>query len=80
MAFQDNRDELTERIDFNITQSDHLYMTLGSSRNPRPRPLPSPMLSGFPNVTHANRYLGSVNYTKTCHTFAVERVPVHGAA
>jgi len=64
----DNRDELTERIDFNITQSDHLSATLGSNRNPQINPFtPNAFanVAGYPDATYANRYLGSVNYTKT---------------
>ncbi len=30
-----NADELTERIDYNVTDKDHLTVTLGSSRNPQ---------------------------------------------
>lgn len=64
-GFADNRDELTERIDFNITQSDHLSATLGSNRNPQTSPFTYANVPGFPSSTLANRYLGSVNYTKT---------------
>lgn len=64
-GFIDNRDELTERIDFNLTQNDHIFATLGSSRNPQTSPFLFANVSGFPDVTYANHYLGSVNYTKT---------------
>ena len=64
-AFTDNRDELTERLDFVVTQNDHIYATLGSSRNPQVSPFLFANVPGFPDTTYANRYLGSVNYTKT---------------
>ena len=52
-------------MDFNITQTDHLYVTLGSSRNPLTSPFLFANVNGFPNTTNSNKYLGSVNYTKT---------------
>ena len=64
-GFKDNRDELTERLDFAITQNDHVFVTLGSSRNPQLSPFVFANVPGFPNATYANRYLGSANYTKT---------------
>ncbi len=64
-GFQDNRDELTEKIDFVITQKDHLSVTLGSSRNPQIQPFAFANVSGFSNAYLSNRYLGNVNYTKT---------------
>jgi hypothetical protein len=64
-AYRDDRDELTEKLDFVITDTDHLSVTLGSSRNPVTSPFAGANVSGYPNVTFANRYLGSVNYTKT---------------
>lgn len=64
-AFSDNRDELTERLDFAITQNDHVFVTMGSSRNPQLSPFVGANVPGFPNATYANRYLGTANYTKT---------------
>jgi hypothetical protein len=40
-AAQDNRDELTEKLDFVLTQNDHLSFTLGSNRNPVISPSPT---------------------------------------
>jgi outer membrane receptor protein involved in Fe transport len=64
-AARDDRDELTEKLDFVITQNDHLSFTLGSNRNPVISPFAFSNVNGFANATFANRYLGSVNYTKT---------------
>lgn len=64
-AAQDNRDELTEKLDFVLTQNDHLSFTLGSNRNPVISPFAFANVPGYSNATLANRYLGSANYTKT---------------
>lgn len=64
-AARDDRDELTEKLDFVITQKDHLSATLGSSRSTAISPFAFANVNGFPNSTFAHRYLGSVNYTKT---------------
>jgi len=65
-GFSDNRDELTEKLDFVITDRDHLAVTLGSSRNPQNSPFGgSSNLPGYPNLTLSNRYFGTATYTKT---------------
>jgi hypothetical protein len=64
-ALLDNRDELTEKLDFVITDRDRVSATLGSSRNPVTSPFAFANVSGFPNITYANRYLGNLNYSKT---------------
>ncbi len=60
-AATNNADELTEKIDYNITQKDHLSVTLGSSRNPQL----FPGNPGYPYVNTVNRYSGTATYTKT---------------
>jgi outer membrane receptor protein involved in Fe transport len=60
-AATNNADELTERIDYNLTEKDHLSVTLGSSRNPQL----TPGNPGYPYVNTQNRYSGTATYTKT---------------
>jgi outer membrane receptor protein involved in Fe transport len=62
---QDNRDELTEKVDLLITQADRLTVTLGSSRNPTIAPFVTANIPGYPNDGFVNHYFGSITYTKT---------------
>ena len=67
-GFQDNRDELSEKVDWNVTQNDRLTVTLGSSRNPQVSPFTvgsATSVTGFPIDGFTNHYYGSANYTKT---------------
>ncbi len=61
----DNRDELTEKVDVNLTQNDKLSVLLGSSRATSSAPFGGGNVAGFPNFTYTHRYAGTVNYTKT---------------
>ena len=66
-AFRDDRDELTEKVDWNITQNDRLTVTLGSSRNPQLSPFTvgsATSVTGFPIDGFTNHYYGSANYTR----------------
>ncbi|HLJ49287.1 MAG TPA: carboxypeptidase regulatory-like domain-containing protein [Bryobacteraceae bacterium] len=56
----DNRDELTERLDFAVTDRDRLSVTLGSSRNP----VLTPGNPGYPYSGNVHHYLGNFSYTK----------------
>jgi outer membrane receptor protein involved in Fe transport len=60
-ASADNRDELTERLDFVVTDRDRITATLGSSRNPTLNP-GNPT---YPYTGNVHHYLGSVTYTRT---------------
>ena len=68
----DDRDELTHKIDYNITSNDTLQATIGTARNPSLAPTPiagSPFNGGsflpsFPISATANRYFGAISYTK----------------
>lgn len=62
---KDDHDELTQKYDFNITAADRLAVTLGSRRNPTLLPFAGANISGYPNTTSLNRYIGTVAYTKT---------------
>lgn len=64
-AAVDNRDELTEKIDTVITQSDRLTLTLGSSRNPVVNPFAGANVPGYPDNYLANHYSATLAYTKT---------------
>ena len=65
----DNRNELTAKIDFQITQKDKLSGTIGGFRNPTldpfGRPLYSSTVTGFPSTTTINTYFSNLAYTRT---------------
>ncbi len=57
-----NNDELTEKVDFVPTDKDRITLTLGSSRFSAYR---APYNPGFPASNGADRYLGTLAYTRT---------------
>jgi hypothetical protein len=64
-----NSDELTEKLDFLITASDHLNLTLGSSRNPVLEPFPAqnnagPNVPGYSDTNNDRRYFANLAYTR----------------
>lgn len=62
---KDDRDELTEKLDFLITQGDRVSVTLGSSRNPQLNPFSAESnVTGYPTTTNGHRYFGNIGYTK----------------
>jgi hypothetical protein len=69
---KNDQDELTNKIDYNITSSDILQATIGTSRNPSLAPTPiagnvfqgGSFLPSFPISATANRYFGALAYTK----------------
>ncbi len=60
-----NADELTEKLDFNITQNDRITLSLGSSRNPQINPFTGGQVAALPNVTGDNHYSATLGYIKT---------------
>ncbi|MDP8983143.1 MAG: carboxypeptidase regulatory-like domain-containing protein [Acidobacteriota bacterium] len=60
----DNRDELTEKLDFLVTQNDRISVTLGSARSTLTAPFTAASVAGYPVNTKNTRYYGSVDYTK----------------
>ena len=61
-----NQDELTERVDFNVSPNDRIFATLGSSRNPQLTPYPNGInVNGFAVNANSHHYYGSVDYTKS---------------
>ena len=62
----DDFNELTARLDFNISEKDHLNGTIGGRRFNQTRPLPvgGP---GFPTVSVPHNYFSSLTYT---HSFS----------
>jgi outer membrane receptor protein involved in Fe transport len=61
----DNRDELTEKLDFLVTPTDRISATLGSNRRNVLSPYATANVNGYPNTTKTDNYYGSVDYTKT---------------
>ncbi len=64
-AALNNADELTEKIDYVITPSDRLSLTLGSSRNPQISPFAGGQVAALPDINGANHYAGTIAYVKT---------------
>ncbi len=61
-AAPNNNDELTEKLDFVLSDKDRISLTLGSSRALAYR---VPYNPGFPATNGQNRYLGTLAYTRT---------------
>ncbi len=64
----DNRNELTVKIDFEITSKDKLAGTVGGNRNPQLYPFggfTSETVPGFPSTTQTNTYFLNIAYTRT---------------
>jgi len=69
-ASNDNNNELTGKLDFNITQNDKLSATVGGFRNPQIQPFGisyqyGATVGGFPSTNQINTYFSNVAYTRT---------------
>jgi hypothetical protein len=61
-----NNKELTLRFDFNMTQKDHLSVTLGGSRSDALSPFDGTSgAPGFGSVTKVKNYFSNIAYTRT---------------
>ena len=60
-----NNKELTMRFDFNMTQKDHLSVTLGGSRSDALSPFDNSGAPGFGSVTKVKNYFANIAYTRT---------------
>jgi len=64
----DNANELTGKIDFQITSKDKLTATVGGNRNPLLSPFPIPYgatVPGFPSTSQTNTYFLNIAYSRT---------------
>src|SRR5437667_875852 len=66
---RDNRDELTNKVDYYLTQKDRLSATFGYSTRTQLTPFTTSTnnnwVGGFPNTTNTKPYYLSVNYVRT---------------
>ena len=64
---RDNRDELTNKVDYYVTTRDRLSATLGWSRRTQLDPYASTAVSagGFPSETRRKPYFAAINYVRT---------------
>jgi len=67
---KDDNNELTGKVDFNLTEKDKLSATVGGARNPQIQPfgiseLYGPTVNGFPSTNQINTYFANVSYTRT---------------
>jgi outer membrane receptor protein involved in Fe transport len=64
---RDNRDELTNKVDYNVTAKDRLSGTFGFSKRDQLNPYVNGFtnVSGFPTTTQTKPYYGSINYIRT---------------
>ncbi len=62
-----NNNELTIKLDFNLTPKDKLSATLGGFRNPEQQPFGDngANVLGFPALVQTNNYLANIAYTRT---------------
>lgn len=61
---RDDRDEITEKTDLNITSNDRLSVTLGYQKSTTLDPFSAVNVPGFSVTGGAKRYFGSATYTK----------------
>src|ERR1019366_2094484 len=66
-AHKDNRNELTMKFDFLISDKDKVSAPLGGFRNPQLNPFQFASVPGWPNITQSNNYYTNAAYT---HTFS----------
>src|ERR1700733_1886514 len=59
-----NADELTSKLDFNLSAKDKLSATLGFNRTPSLNPFPFATVPGYPSRTTANYYFLNFGYTR----------------
>lgn len=62
---KDNDNELTGKLDVNLTQKDKISATLGGFREGLANPFQFATVSGFPNTTQNHNYFGNISYTRT---------------
>ena len=62
-----NNNELTGKVDFNVSQKDKLSATIGGFRNPQLAPfgLNGADIVGFSSTDQTNNYFGNIAYTRT---------------
>jgi len=80
-AAQNNEDELTGKLDFNITEKDKISATVGGSRNPQIAPFGlndqyGATVSGFASSAQLNSYFANVAYTRTISPALLNEVRV----
>lgn len=62
-----NADEFTTKLDFDVTDKDHLAFTLGTSDNPQIQAFRGANVSGYPDLEEPKRYFTTISET---HTFS----------
>jgi len=62
---KDNRDELTNKVDYNPTSKDRVSVTMGWSRQSVINPYLGANVNGYTNQTDTKKYLMAINYVKT---------------
>jgi hypothetical protein len=61
----DNRNELTLKFDYNITNNDKISVTLGGSKINTVTPFVFANVNGYPNIDRHDNYFANIGYTKT---------------
>jgi outer membrane receptor protein involved in Fe transport len=61
----DNRNELTVKLDYNLTDKDKITTTLGLSKVDTVTPFVFANVNGYPNIDRHDNYFASIAYTKT---------------
>ena len=78
-----NTNELTGKIDFQITSKDKISATVGGIRNPQLQPFAefageTSTVAGFPDIDQLNSYFLNVAYTRTLSTAQLNELRVTG--
>lgn len=62
---QNDSDEVTLKLDFQLSPNDKISGTLGSSRNPTLDPFSNANVVGFADTSRTNNYFANIAYTRT---------------
>lgn len=62
---RDNRDEITNKVDYFLTDRDRISTTLGWNRQTTISPFSTANVPGYPNQTQRKQYYFATNYVKT---------------
>ncbi|MBZ5594372.1 MAG: TonB-dependent receptor [Acidobacteriia bacterium] len=65
-ASSDNRDEITGKVDYQVSEKDRISATLGRNNNPQLNPFTyGANVPGYPDTTRFLQYFGNIVYTRT---------------
>jgi len=63
--YTDNFNELSIKVDYNMTAKDKISATLGGHRETTEDPYAFASVNGFPNINGSDQYFANITYTRT---------------